>query len=133
MKYSLDERLERARTLRAAGHNCSQCIVMAFDDVLPPGADVSLLARAAHGFGSGIGGSGDVCGAVTGATMVLGIVRDGVARPELYREVSAVKHEFEALEGAIDCRDLKGVAGRKPCLDLILDEVRLLHERLERG
>ncbi|MCI9172542.1 C-GCAxxG-C-C family protein [uncultured Duncaniella sp.] len=127
MKYTLEERVAKARDLRAQGYNCSQCVVMAFDDVMD--VDVNMLVRAAGGFGTGIGASGDICGALTGTTMVLGLVREGVARPALYREVREAISAFEELEGARDCRDLKG-AGRKPCLDLILDAVTLLHNRL---
>ncbi len=127
MKYTLEERVAKARDLRAQGYNCSQCVVMAFDDVMD--VDVNMLARAAGGFGTGIGATGDICGALTGTTMVLGLVREGVARPALYREVREAISAFEELEGARDCRDLKGV-GRKPCLDLILDAVTLLHNRL---
>lgn len=127
MKYTLEERLAKARDLRAHGYNCSQCVVMAFDDVID--GDMGLLARAAHGLGSGIGATGDICGVLTGTTMVLGLVREGVARPALYHEVNEAISAFEDLEGARDCRDLKG-EGRKPCLDLILDAVTLLHNRL---
>lgn len=125
--YTLEERLGKARRLRAEGSNCSQCVVGAFDDII--GSDMEPLLRAAHGFGSGIGGTGHICGAVTGAAMVLGLVRDS-SRPVLYGEISDVSREFEALEGALMCRELKGVEGRKPCLQLILDEVEMLHRRL---
>ena len=78
MKYTLDERVARARELRAQGYNCSQCVVMAFDDVIE--GDVALLTRAAGGFGSGMGASGNMCGAITGTTMVLGLVHDNDRR-----------------------------------------------------
>ncbi|MDE6377604.1 MAG: C-GCAxxG-C-C family protein [Duncaniella sp.] len=125
--YTLEQRLAKARELRASGCNCSQCVVGAFDDMID--TDIEPLMRAAHGFGSGIGATGHICGAVTGATMVLGLVRDE-ARPVLYGEVTDTVREFEAREGALMCRDLKGVEGRKPCLQLILDEVEMLHNRL---
>ena len=125
--YTLEQRLAKARELRASGRNCSQCVVGAFDDII--GGDMELLLRAAHGFGSGIGATGHMCGAVTGATMVLGLVKDE-ARPVLYAEVADTVKAFEAREGALMCRDLKGVEGRKPCLELILDEVEMLHDRL---
>lgn len=127
MKYTLDERVARARELRAQGYNCSQCVVMAFDDVIK--GDITMLAHAAHGFGSGMGASGGVCGAISGTTMVLGLVYDNDPRPELYKRVREALYEFEDLEGYTDCRDLKK-EGRKPCIDLITDAVTLLHHRL---
>lgn len=128
MKYTLNERVERAKELRAQGYNCSQCVVMAFDDVID--GDMSILVRVAHGFGSGMGASGDVCGAISGTTMVLGLVHDNEPRPQFYSRVREAKADFVSLEGYSDCRDLKK-EGRKPCLELITDAVALLHKRLE--
>ncbi len=128
MKYTLNERVERAKELRAQGYNCSQCVVMAFDDVID--GDMSMLVRVAHGFGSGMGASGDVCGAISGTTMVLGLVHDNEPRPQLYSRVREARADFVNLEGYSDCRDLKK-EGRKPCLELITDAVALLHKRLE--
>ena len=81
MKHTLEERIAKARELRAAGYNCAQCVLLSFDDVMPDG-DTSMLARAASGFGSGIGASGEICGAISGSVMILGIVREGVTRPD---------------------------------------------------
>ncbi len=125
--YTLEQRLDKARSLRASGLNCSQCVVGAFDDIID--TDIEPLLRAAHGFGSGFGATGHICGAVSGATMVLGLVKNE-PRPVLYGEVADTIKEFETREGALMCRDLKGVEGRKPCLQLILDEVEMLHNRL---
>ncbi len=127
MKYTLTERVARARELRARGYNCSQCVVLAFDDVID--GDMSTLARAAQGFGSGFGASGNICGAISGTTMVLGLVKDSLTRPELYEQVRGALNEFKEAEGYIDCRDLKQ-EGRKPCIELICDAVVMLHNRL---
>ena len=131
MKHTLEERIAKARELRAAGYNCAQCVLLSFDDVMPDG-DTSMLARAPSGFGSGIGASGEICGAISGSVMILGIVREGVTRPDLYREIREAMAEFEQLEGARLCRDLKG-PGRKPCLELITDAVTMLHNRLAKS
>lgn len=128
MKYSLEERVVRARELRSQGYNCAQCVVMAFDDLIK--GDVAMITQAAAGLGSGIGASGNICGAVSGTTMVLGLVHDTLPRPELYRHVRESLNAFENLEGYTDCRDLKK-EGRKPCIDLITDAVTLLHRRLD--
>lgn len=126
--YTLEERLDKARRLRASGLNCSQCVVGAFDDIID--TDMAPLLHAAHGFGSGIGATGHICGAVSGAAMVLGLVKADETRQVLYGRVADTIKEFEARQGALMCRDLKGVEGRKPCLQLILDEVEMLHKRL---
>lgn len=128
MKYSLEERVTRARELRAQGYNCAQCVILAFDDIIS--GDKELLSQAVAGLGSGIGASGNICGAVTGSAIVLGLVHHTLPRPELYRHTREAVHDFEKLEGYTDCRDLKK-SGGKPCIDLISDAVTLLHNRFE--
>lgn len=127
MKYTLDERMERARALRREGYNCAQCVVMAFDDVVSKD-EVAVVERAARGFGSGYAVRGLVCGAVSGLDMVYGLV-SSEPRPMLYRQVGEMIDEFSALEGGVNCADLKK-PGRKPCVDLITDAVAILHRRL---
>ena len=127
MKYNLEERKERARMLRNDGYNCSQCVVLAFDDLT--GVDSGLIARISSGFGSGYGGRGEVCGAVSGATMVSGLSYD-LERPALYGKVKGVMSEFERMNGSCICRELKQ-PGRSPCIDLITAAVEILHRKFE--
>ncbi|MDE6371365.1 MAG: C-GCAxxG-C-C family protein [Duncaniella sp.] len=125
--YNLEERLTHARELRAGGYNCSQCVLLSFDD-LTAGCDPLTLAHIAHGFGSGMT-IGDMCGAISGGVMLLGLVYPDMPRPELYAIVREFITRFEALEGERTCARLKG-CGHKPCLTLITDAVELLHTML---
>ena len=61
-----------AGELFAQGYNCAQSVLLAFEDIT--GLDRETAARVASSFGGGIGGSGEVCGALTGALMALGLV-----------------------------------------------------------
>ncbi|MDE6766450.1 MAG: C-GCAxxG-C-C family protein [Duncaniella sp.] len=127
-KYTEEERVARARAMRREGYNCAQCVILAFDDLLPS-ESVDTAVLAAQGFGSGYGGRGYVCGAVSGTNMVLGLTGSR-PRPELYRLTGGIIDDFIAMEGAVDCSDLKK-PGRKPCIDLISDAVVILHRRIE--
>ena len=127
MKYSLPDRLQIDRDLRAQGYNCSQCVLLSFDD-LTAGCDPLTLAHIAHGFGSGMA-IGDMCGAISGGVMLLGLAYPDLPRPELYAIVREFVARFEALEGERTCARLKG-CGHKPCLTLITDAVELLHTML---
>ena len=60
---TLDERIERARALRAEGYNCSQCVFMVFDDIHSMSPDDA--ARMTAGLGGGVGGQHQVCGTVS--------------------------------------------------------------------
>ena len=132
LKYTLDERLERCRALRRSGYNCSQCVVMVFDDVVPLPSEV--LAALSAGLGGGVGGQGEICGAVTAMAMIDGVAGGGAdpaAKATVYKGVRELSDEFHSANGSVICRQLKG-EGRKPCTDLILDAVAILHNYLEK-
>ena len=61
------------------GYNCSQAVLLAFSD--RTGLDKETAARLASSFGGGLARMREVCGAVSGAAMVLGLVR-GYADPK---------------------------------------------------
>ena len=128
MKYTLEERKELARRLRAEGRNCCQRVAVAFGDMNE--SETELLARISSGFGSGIGGKGEICGVMSGATMVCGLVYNQLERPALYAKVRQPLDKFEELNGSYVCQELKR-PGRKPCIDLIADGVEILHRQFE--
>ena len=62
---------ERAEELFRSGMNCSQSVFCAFADEF--GMDAETAAKVACGLGGGVGRMREVCGAVTGASLVLGM------------------------------------------------------------
>lgn len=129
VKYSLNERKERARQLHKQGYNCSQCVVMAFDDI--NGLSEELAARIASGFGGGVGGQRQVCGAVSGMTILEGITYPGSPTEKLaiYSAVKSNSEAFKAINGSIVCGDLLK-PGRKPCIELIEDAITIIDSKL---
>ena len=129
MKYTLEQRKERARELHRQGFNCSQCVVMVFDDI--HGLSQDVAARASAGFGGGIGGMRQVCGAVSGMVMLEGLVKYSHPsdKPMLYAEVKAAAEEYKELNDSIVCGDLLK-PGRKPCIELIEDAITIIDARL---
>lgn len=93
------------------GINCSQCVLSAFSEEL--GLDKELALKIASGFGGGIC-QGEVCGAVTGAIMVLNLkygnsrAEDNEAKERVYEKIRLFSKEFEKINGSIVCRDLLG-------------------------
>ena len=126
---TLEKRIDRARRLRKDGYNCAQCVIMVFDDITPLDAD--SLAPVAAGFGTGIGGMREVCGAVSGMAMITGMTSytGAAGKPALYGIVRADSEKFAATNGSMICRELKK-PGAKPCIDLIIDAITILHNRL---
>ncbi len=128
----LEQRLAFASGLRKEGYNCAQCVIMAFPDVT--GFDDKCAAAVTACMGRGLGGSGLTCGALLGALAVEGIAIGG--DPERKKEAgfrsAAAVERFRQLNGAINCGELR-VPGAKPCMDLILDSVRMIYDKIGEG
>jgi len=76
------------------------------------GIESPLIPRIATAFGGGMGRSGEVCGAVVGALMCIGIVH-GREEPEqsdveAYALARSLLQAFRQEMGSIDCRELTG-------------------------
>lgn len=76
------------------------------------GLKSNIIPRIACGFGGGIGNTGAVCGAVVGAVMAIGLVKERGDTVEDWFRIAAVVQEFrrrfEAETGTINCRELTG-------------------------
>jgi C_GCAxxG_C_C family probable redox protein len=103
---------EKAAARFAGGFNCAQAVFGAFADTVGLREEDSL--RIATAFGAGMGRQQEVCGAVTGAYMVLG-AKYGMAdssNPEAKQKTYDLVREFTAkfrtLHGSISCRELLG-------------------------
>ena len=75
--------------------------------------------KAASGLSGGVGGQGDICGAVLGAGLALGMVygrkRDDIGNMDALREsgvpVAKLYKWFETEFGSATCRDIRTVFG----------------------
>lgn len=80
-----------AEKLFLEGYNCSQAVLAAFEDVT--GISRREALRLSSSFGGGMGRLREVCGAVTGAFMVLGLLygyedpKDRVAKTTHYARI----------------------------------------------
>ena len=106
-------RADRAEELFRQGYNCGQSVFAAFADLL--GMTVEEAAKIASPFGAGFGKLREVCGAVSGMTLVTGYLKgysdpaDYESKKELYALIQKMCAEFEAREGSIICRELLGL------------------------
>ena len=107
---------EKAESLFKEGYNCSQSVAMAFADELNIPGDV--VAMSVSGFGGGMGRMREVCGAVTGMFMVVGILygyddaKDYEGKKDTYALVQELANQFKAETGSIICRELLGLDGK---------------------
>ena len=66
----MNERAKKALEYHKKGYNCSQAVACSFCEEF--GVDEETMFRIAEGFGFGMGMM-DICGAVTGMFMVMGL------------------------------------------------------------
>jgi C_GCAxxG_C_C family probable redox protein len=105
------DRVTAAVELFSEGHACSQAVVIAHADDL--GLDHAQAARIAAGFAAGMR-VGGVCGAATGALMVLGLALCDAScvepkrRATIATATSEFMAEFRERCGALDCTEIIG-------------------------
>lgn len=106
-------RADKAEELFRQGYNCGQSVFAAFADVL--GLTVEEAAKIASPFGAGFGKLREVCGAVSGMTLVTGYLKgysdpaDYESKKDVYALIQRMCAEFEERQGSIICRELLGL------------------------
>ena len=145
---TVEEREKRAGELFKAGYNCCQAVAMTFADVI--GLPEDEIARLTSGFGGGMGRMREVCGTVSGMTMVAGAmipandVNDKAAKTANYALVQEMANEFKQMNGSIICRELLGLSKpegtpvpsdrtpeyykKRPCPEIIGDAAEILDQ-----
>jgi C_GCAxxG_C_C family probable redox protein len=98
---------ERALALFAEGFNCAQSVVAAFCEDIGLERDAAL--KGACGFGAGMGRCQEVCGAVSGGVMAIGvkygkgISDDNAAKEATYKKVHSLLDRFADKHGTVIC------------------------------
>lgn len=150
MKVNPQERAEQAREYFTSGYNCAQSVFLAYRDIT--GIDEVLAATISAPFGGGMGRLREVCGAVSGMTMVAGFIapnsqpNDNENKKNCYATVQALAEEFRAENGSIICRELLGLAQqkddptpsprtgeyykRRPCAEYVAIAARIVGEKI---
>lgn len=125
---------EQAKAYFEEGYNCCQAVVLPFCEELGISKETALIF--ASGFGGGIGGMQEVCGAVSGMVMVANL-KGGYTDPKAsaekqahYKRIRDLAERFEAKNGSIICRTLKSGKDRAFCADLVYDAAAILEENL---
>jgi len=134
-------RAEKAEALFRAGLNCAQSVFCVFADEF--GMDEATAQKVSCGLGGGVGRQREVCGAVTGATLVLGM-RLGPDKANVYPAVQEFCARFKSECGSIVCRELLDGTGattggaaeartpayykKRPCVELVKLAASLLEK-----
>lgn len=94
---------------QTGGLNCSQAMFSVYGKYF--GIPEDLAVKIATGFGGGMGGMGETCGAVTGAFLVLGMLYnqdDPSSRSKIYCLEKEFVRRFKTQHGSVICRALLG-------------------------
>lgn len=133
--------------------HCSQAIAAAGLERL--GKKDADIIRVMGAFGGGLGGNGEVCGALAGGLAVLGLkysraTAEEKENPRMWKEteelVRRFRDEIVHSNGSICCRDIAGIDWKnrdqvkafydgdkvKTCIRIVADTALLLGEMLER-
>ncbi len=106
------KKCERAVEKFLSGYNCAQSILYAYGPDLGLNAETAL--KVATGLGGGMGGRGEVCGAVTGAILALGLKygrggqEEKTVAQQAYKKTLELITAFERVHGSCSCRVLLG-------------------------
>ena len=140
----------KAAELFLSGSNCAQAIVVAFSDIT--GLEESFSAKMSSSFGGGMGRMREVCGAVSGMLMVLGMLygyddpgEKDINKKEHYKVVQELAGKFREEVGSIVCREiLKNPPSdpnptprtaefykQRPCARMVMTAARILDEYIE--
>ena len=94
------------------GSNCSESTLLGISEAI--GIKCKFIPQIASGFGGGLGRHGEVCGAISGSVMAIGLVygrkdtKDREAKEKIYGIVDEYLKKFKEKYGTLSCRELIG-------------------------
>lgn len=137
----MEDRVEKAVGLFKEGYNCSQAVFVAYADLFE--IDKELALKLSSPFGGGMGGMREVCGAVSGMTMLAGlhngtcVPKDKDGKKANYETVQLLSSEFKEANGSIVCRQLLGLEPglpddkkKKPCVEYVRQCAELIEKHI---
>lgn len=154
MQIDVEARVQRARELFTSGFNCAQSVFLTYADLF--GLEPGLAATLSAPLGGGMGRLREVCGAVSGMSLLAGFISPAsrpastpegqAAKKANYALVQEFAERFRAENGAIVCRELLGLTQRKdspapaertaeyyrkrPCAEYVAAAARIVGEKL---
>lgn len=111
--YNKQKERKSASSLFKDGFRCSQAVLLNYAEQF--GLSPEIASKIATGFGGGISRQGEICGAVTGAIMAIGLKfgqtnnEDEKAKDITYYYVEEFIDQFKKKNGSINCKVLTGL------------------------
>ena len=142
-RFSHNERL-RTALLAFMYPSCltGALLALLMPSIVPGSVAVEDMFRLTEGFGSGIGGLKDTCGAVMGMFLIISLANsagdmEDPTRTKLdtYAKFQEAAELFKEKRGSLYCRDLKTEDGPQPlpcCMACVEDAAQILEELLKK-
>lgn len=122
-------RLEAEAYYRSGSYNCSEAVLAVVRDHFQPDFPQEII-QIASGFGGG-SGSGCICGAVSGATIGLGLVLKN-DKKQITRLTRELHTWFKEKYGVTCCKTIRATNPKEICLALTGDVAGKIAEMLSR-
>lgn len=106
------DKTKYANELYLSGYNCAQSVFAAFSEDYGLERDKAL--KVAGALGGGVR-CGEICGAVTGAALVIGLkngqssLEDTASKENCSNEIKEFTRRFKESTGSLICRELLGI------------------------
>lgn len=129
----MESRVQQAIERHHKGYNCAQAVVCTYADLF--GVDEDTAYRISESFGFGMG-SQSVCGALTGALMLLGpqssagASAPGQTKRQTYGIAREATEEFAQVAGSTVCREIKTTPIKLSCDGCVEAAVRMVEAHL---
>ena len=142
----------KAVELFESGYNCSQAIVLAFEDLF--NIDKKALKSLSSSFGGGISRLREVCGCVSGMAIVMGLlygdydINNNDEKAKHYERVQQLAIKFKEKTNSINCAELldkaKGIEtpipeirnekyySSRPCSKYIAIMAQIIQQHIEK-
>lgn len=137
------DRKQLAHDYFKQGYNCAQAMVLAFEDILP--LNFEMLENLSSAFGGGFAKTRNLCGAVSGIGIVIGLISEHLEdveadKKDIYQKVRSVSDKFLQENGTLICgellKDLPNITSNyipsertaeyyatRPCVKFVMDAV----------
>ena len=106
----MNSKVKMADEIFNNGFNCAQAVLSSYS--MEYGLDTEIAKKIAGAFGGGIANNGEICGAITGALMLIGLKYgkhkegDNVSKEKTNKIANEYIKIFKKEYGSIICKDL---------------------------
>lgn len=131
----MENEAKLAGKLHAEGNSCAEAVVKACNESMNLNLSADAI-RMSSGLGGGIGGAGCVCGALNGASMILGVIAgrttvEEKGKPEIYKITREFQQRFVEHYGSSCCRVLKSPELKVSCDDLVMGTASMVADYIK--